>query len=383
MRWKGIVMLLLLLISVFLAGCWDYLEIERLTFVLGIGVEQIEPDFDMTIEAIKAGGGAQGSNLQSVVLTNKGQTFFSTGRLLTNLAGKRLFWAHAKVFIVSEDVARRGMVQAIELAVRDPDIRTSILVFVAKDCTVEEIYQSKPPVALSVTEHIVDLVELRHRVPVSFPQEIWQFRISLAESGVSAVLPAIQLVHEGVDKVPVLEGSAIFKGEQMVGWLDGQETRFFALLMNETDRGPVVIPSLIHGQRGNLTYQIEYNQVKIRPVVEGDQLGMAIDLKLQIDLSESGTLRLDFDDSSVIKALEEEFCVAVKGQIQSLLQKIQREYNTDVFGFGRLLKRKHPEIWRVHANDWDEVFKHLKVTVNVDAEIVSTGILSKAIHLRN
>ncbi len=383
MKRKALRMALLCLISVSLLGCWDYVEIERLNFVLGIGLEQIEPDFDVIIEVVKAAGGFQQTKLQPVVLANKGQTFSSTARALTNPAGKRLFWAHAKVFIVSEEVARRGVVQAIELAIRDVDIRTSMLVFVAKDCTVEEIYHSKPSFANSVTEHIVELVDQRLRVPVTFPQEMWQFRKALAESGVSAFLPAIQLVQEGEDEVPVLEGSALFKGEQMVGWLDGQETRFFALLRNEVDRGLMVIPTFVQGQRGDLTYQIEHNQVKIRPTVEGDQLGMVIDLNLRLDLSESGTLRLNFDDPKVIKSLEERVNIAVSGQTQSLLQKIQREYNTDVLGFGLLLKRKHPNVWRAFAHNWDEVFKQLEVTVNVNAKIVSTGIISEAIHLRN
>lgn len=383
MRRKIVWINLICLFSVFLVGCWDYIEIERLDFVLGVGLDQIEPSFDLILEVMKTEGGPQQTKLEPIILTTKGETFFSSGRSLSNLSGKRLFWSHAKLFIVSEEVARQGILQALEFAIRDPDLRTSILLFVAKDCTVEEIYHSKAPFASSITEHIVGNVEFRPRIPVFFPQEAWQFRIALAESGLSGTLPTIQLVQEGTDQVAVLEGTALFKGEKMVGWLNGQETRLFGLLKNEQDRGPLVIHSSITGQRGDLTYEIQHNRVKIKPVIEGDQLTMILDLELQLDLSESGSIRVDFKDVQVIKSLEEEFNVAVAGEIHELLWKAQKEYNADVIGFGLLLKRTHPNVWRACSDGWDEIFRNLEVAVNVRGKIISTGVLSTAIHLRD
>ncbi len=162
---KNIRPVFIILICLLLSGCWDHLELETLDFVLGLGVDAVEPDFDIITELVKVKGGAQETEFEPVVLTTKGRTFFTSGRSLTKPAGIRMRWAHAQVFIVSEEAARENMLAAIELIMRDPDVRTSILLMVAKDCTVHEIFTSKPPITDFVSDHLRNLVELRDRIP--------------------------------------------------------------------------------------------------------------------------------------------------------------------------------------------------------------------------
>ncbi len=378
---KRIPLLFMIVTCLLLVGCWDHLELETLDFVLGAGVEEVEPDFDIVVELIKVKGG-QETEFEPVVLTTKSRSFFTSGRSLTKPAGIRIRWAHAQVFIVSEKVAREGILPAIELIMRDPDVRTSILLMVAKDCTVQEIFTSKPPITDVVSDHLRNLVELRDRIPFFYSRKLWEFRKTLALSGINGVLPTVQLVQEGEDKVPVLDGSAVFKGCEMVGWLSGLESRIFAMVMGELDRGSLVVKTEVGGERGEITYEIKGNQVKITPLIEGPRLGFSIALRLQVDLPELGSLDIEYEDPKVEKALEKEINILVQGQILNLIEKVQREYKADIFGFGILLKQRHPSIWRKYAGNWDDTFAALDITAEVSSRIVSTGVLSKPLRMR-
>lgn len=379
---KPIAILLILIVCSFLPGCWDQVELESLNFVLGVGVDQIDPDFEFVTEISKVTG-AQDTEFEPVVLSTKGSTLFTTGRALTKPAGIRLRWAHAQVFIVAEEVARQDILPAIEFIMRDPDVRTSILLFITKDCTVEEVFHSKPPIADSVSDHLRNLVELRDRIPFFYSRRIWEFRQALALSGIDAVLPTVQLVQEGEEEIPVIDGSALFKGCQMVGWIDGAESRIFAMLMGERDRGPLQVETKVEGQKGPIIYEIRGNQIKTTPLVKkGEALGMSIELELQLDLSELGSLDIEYEIPQVESALEEEINLLVQGQILDLIHKVQTEYQTDVFGFGLLLKQRHPSIWRLYEGDWERAFAQLDIRVEVRSRIISTGILSKPLRMR-
>lgn len=381
MKKNAVAILFLIIASLLLVGCWDHIELELRNFVLGAGVDELDPDFDIVTEIIKVKGG-QEAEITPVVLTTKGRTFFSSGRALTNPAGIRLFWAHARVFIVSEEVARQGILPAIEMILRDPDIRTSILLFVAKDCSVEDVFKSKPPITDSVSDHLLNMAELREQVPVFYVRQLWEFRIAMAESGINGVLPAVQLVQESKDKVPILEGSALFKGDRMVGWIDGEESRILAMLAAENDRGPLVVETEIGGEKGQITYEMRGNQTTITPVVNGERLGMHIQMQLQLDLSELGSLDIEYEDQAIESALENQINGLIEGQIQALIDKCQKDLQTDVFGFGLRLKRRHPDVWRSVADSWDHVFSNLEISAEVKSRIISTGVLSKPLRMR-
>ena len=147
-------LLSLLLVTALLTGCWDHIEIEALEFAFGLGVDQVEPDYVVVVEMVKTSGGGQQAEVEPLVLATKGKSVSAAGRSLSNPAGLRAFWPHAYVFLMSEQVAREGIVPAVENIVRSRYIRSTVWVFITKDCTAEEVFKSKPPAANSVSEHL-------------------------------------------------------------------------------------------------------------------------------------------------------------------------------------------------------------------------------------
>ncbi|NLJ81351.1 MAG: Ger(x)C family spore germination protein [Firmicutes bacterium] len=364
-----------------LTGCWDYRELEFIDFVLGIGIDQVEPDFKLVAEVIKVEG-VQETEFAPEVLTTGGRTFLSSARSLEKEAGIRLFWAHAQVLIIGEEVARREVLPAVEFAIRDPEFRTSLLLFVAKECSAEDIFKSKSPIANSISDHLRNVAEFHRRVPTCFIQKLWEFRQTLQMDGISAVLPTIRLLGEGPDQIPVLEGSAAFRQGQMVGFLDGEETRIYSLLKGKTDRGPLVVEWEGDSEKGKITYVIRSNQVRIKAVEQEKRPKISIDVELGVELMELGSLTPDFEDPAVLSELERGIGAEIEGQIKNLITKAQTEFKSDIFGFGLRLKQRIPKIWRLYEEDWEQVFSDLEVDVQVLGRLVATGVLSKPLRMR-
>jgi spore germination protein KC len=62
-----------------------------------------------------------------------------------------------------------------------------------------------------------------------------------------------------------------------------------------------------------------------------------------------------------------------------LLDKVQHEMKTDIFGFGESIHRAYPEVWDKLKDNWDEEFASLQVTFIPDSKIMDLGQNLKSI----
>ncbi len=381
---KNMMMIMVLVcIALSLTGCWDYTEIEKLDFVLGAGVDQLEPDLVVVAEMVKNSGSGQEIEVEQLVMSTKGRSLSSSARALSNPAGRIVYWPHAQVYLISEEVAQDGILPAIEYVIRSRYVRTTVHLFVTKNCTVEEVFKSKPPFNDTVSEHLESVLQMQAIVAGFFPQQVWQFTSDLTSEGISATVPTIQLVHNRGELAPIVEGTAVFKMDQMVGWLDGDESQIFALLKGLYQNAYFVMDTRTSNGVFPITYETISNNVAVKPIVEGEKGSVSIELNLKLNVVEIGAAGIDFKDEAQVRSIEEQISHTLNRRIKDLLSKIQVEYNSDVLGFGQLFRRKEPDIWRRHGDDWDDYLRDLSVDVTVRCTIILTGLSSEPIVVRN
>lgn len=383
MKSTAVKVFLLLLILLLLVGCWDYAEIDRLEFVYGLGVDYEESDFVVVAEMIMAGQGSDEQEFEPVILSTRADSLSSADRAMSNPAGMGVFYPHVQVFLVSEEVARAGVLPAIEHIVRGRDVRSTIPFLVTKDCTVEDVFNSEPPFVNSVGEHLNGLVQIHGIIPVFYPQQLWEFTKDLLAIGISGTAPTVQLVHESGDLVPIVKGTAVFKLDRMVGWLNGEESDILALLKGLPQTGRFVMDTKIGEETYPITYEIAGNAVEMSPEVDGDSVTMKVGLELEFDIAEVGTAEISFHDSSIVSSMEEQLAHTFNRRTRELIGKIQREYNSDILGFGQMIRRQEPNMWRKHSEDWDTHLGRLNVDVEVLSRIVLTGVRPEPLVPRN
>ncbi len=81
----------------------------------------------------------------------------------------------------------------------------------------------------------------------------------------------------------------------------------------------------------------------------------------------------DLSTPEMIEKLNSAKAGAIKAEMEKALQKM-RQLETDVVGFGALLKRSEPKIFREVADRWPEIFVQIPVEIHVKANIRRTGM---------
>jgi Ger(x)C family germination protein len=65
----------------------------------------------------------------------------------------------------------------------------------------------------------------------------------------------------------------------------------------------------------------------------------------------------------------------VHSMCQQTINKMQLEYGADVFQFKKILKSKEPAYWKNISHQWDLIYPHAEVNINVDVSLQLIGIV--------
>lgn len=320
----------------------------------------------ITIEVVKITGNGEVS-YEPIHIESHGESFFEAARKAITKEGKRIYWSHAKVVIISQDIAKEDASKYLDFLFRDAEIRDNTWLLVSTEKTAGEILHSKGMFKSIVSFQLDDIMRSQKSI-ARFPFiELFEFFDSLSNKQVSPVLPTVHLIEYEGEKTPRIGGTAIFKDRKIIAVLDEENTKCMLWLRDEIKGGLAVIKD-IAGTGDDVTLEIYKSKSKITPVIQDGVLKMKVDIDLDVSIGEiSGTT--DFISSAgkqkLIKAAKEK----IEKDINNMYAIVRDKYNADVFGFGRRIEMKMPDVWNQIKDDWDKFFAELELDVNINVKI--------------
>ncbi len=81
------------------------------------------------------------------------------------------------------------------------------------------------------------------------------------------------------------------------------------------------------------------------------------------------------DDQEQVTKLEQAVEKKLKKEIDTTINKVQKEYKTDVFELGKVFHNEYPGYWKQIADDWEEVFPTVDIKVSVNVEVKDSVLL--------
>ena len=418
MKRASAIILLVLLVALFLTGCWDRIDIESRAYILGIAIDKYPPHpgekekndseaaspqeeekfekmelhagdrkYAMTIQipilkkaqTVSAGtgsGGGGGEGSSTWEITQIGSSFISMNREILSRTNLIPYYEHLQVIIISEDVARQGIEDVLDFFVRDQEMRRRVKLFVSPG-EAKSILDVKPR-----TEDF-SAMYLAH-IPMNSTKNSRMVHevdlgqvINYIHQGYDFVLPRVEATKDEIKT----SGAAVFKKHKMVGWLSELEVEAFKFIVNRF-LGGIIVTEISEemaaetGENGLMSLEVLRTKTEITPITEGKNPSLRIDIKVEgnyaeeINIHTHGRLRKEF----LIKA-EKQFAKEIENLCKKTIRKVQQEYEADIFHFEHIFRTKKPAYWKQVEKHWEVIFPELEVDVNVEVEIVLTGII--------
>ncbi|MDN5301393.1 MAG: spore germination protein [Thermoanaerobacteraceae bacterium] len=373
----------LCLVLLILSGCWNNRDLSELNMVTALGIERSEDGKVLVtvqvvepaaIQSTASGKGKGGGEQPKPVFTvsYKGETVFDALRSMLSQVDKRLFLSTTQVLILGERLSKDGIVGVLDFFQRDHEVEYEMDVLVAKDTTPTELLQIEndidpiPAVYIKKTvENTVSRAKVKRTMLIDLIKDI----------GNSGRQPVIGQITKAGEKVVRTEGAAAFKDGKLVGWLGPYATRGFLFATDKVKSAIVNIPA----DDGKISMEIIRSKGKVDIKFEnGKPALLTVQISLEANVGEyEGEGKLASPDA--LHKLEEILGEEIKKEIGMAIKLAQKEYSSDIFGFGEQIHKYHPQYWKKVENNWDDVFSNLPVEIKVDAEVRRTGVIKDPI----
>ena len=262
---------------------------------------------------------------------------------MSKLQGKlprEIFWGQCKVFIFGENLAKQGIQEQMDFLLRHPQPRERANVFVSEG---------------KAKAHL-DLVPNLERYSAEVIRELSNQRIGMQTTikdldemltGVAqaAVIPYLKIGKQKKSdgktiKYIYIDGSAVFRKDQMIGTITESETRGILWLRNEMQGYTISVK--IEDEEGLVSLNPVSARVKLIPQIHQDQWKMIVNIDTEGAIVQNET-KLNFLDPTLLKKVESAYQKVIKNRIQDVLNHVQHKMKVDILEFAEIFHRKYPK----------------------------------------
>lgn len=397
---KKLGMLTVFLISpLFLSACWDSYELEERANILGLAVDlgnmneideipkvtHIEGETPASVEdtiykvtaqiavpgKIKLGpegGTGEGSEKTAWVLETYGHTMKDALANMQQQLAEKLYLGHLQIIVVSEDIAKQGIIDISDYLRRDIEVRRTAWMIISEG-DAHSILKVAPPIetvpALYLAETLNNAVRFG-KLPEEYLGKFW---INLSDIGVDAILPIVKPINN--DRIFV-SGLSYFKEEKMAGTMLPLEIGAYLAMIGEAKGGYSFMVSLddavyiLNSQKRSSVIQVD---------LQNGTPTAAIDIHIDSELDEEindGRL-----DEKKIKEIEKEANAFLEKDVLLNLIKRLQDDQSDILGIGARIRAEYSDYWKREVKtteQWKKIYKEMNIKVKIHTQIRRTGM---------
>lgn len=384
---KVVNLLSIVFILISLVGCKPYLkgrtEIDDLTFIKVIAFDKAKKgNIRVTTSAknvsLQTGGGASSQPSKSKNMTVEGKTVFDAIRNLNLFSEKQPFFGHTEFILISEEIAKQGLLECIDFMTRDHELRLNSRVYIVKGMSAQSFLEKSGKGELFIGDRLSHLEEASDNLSLSTKVSLAEVMFILDKSYLSLYIPSIEmkksLLKSEKNKMDVyLDGFGIFNGDKLTEFLSHDEVRGLIWLRNLNQGGIIVVKD----KKGeNVSMEIMESKTKIEPLIKKNgKLKATIKIDLNSNIGEIFG-REDIFNKSNLEYIEKKQNETVQRMILNVIQEA-KESELDFIGLGTHFYQKYPTVWEKYEKEWGKRVVKIDFDVQVNSNIMRSYQLNE------
>ena len=405
---KKIIILIFLLIFLLLLSNNIFYEedIDHLAYVIAIGIDKGEKEklkISFQISIPESGSSDSGSSDSSsskskdtTITTVECSSLDSGINLANGYISKELNLSHCKILAISEELAKDGISDYIYTAINSIELRPNCNFIICKNSCMEFLEKSKPDLENLTAQYYEVATTASKYSSYTSDINIVDFFLNLTDTfgEACAILGSTSnkekrgnlmagetnietSSRDSKDWNIEILGLAVFKGDKLVGELDGFETTAYLILTNKLKKSIIAIPDPNDNNK-TIDLQIKLNKKTDNKVtLKGDFPYISSNVYISSNILSMSSKKNYLDEKELIK-LENLANDYIKDLILKYFEKTSKKYNSDVAGIGKHAV-KYFLIWDKWTDyNWLDKYKNAIFDVNVNTKVNSSYLLLKS-----
>ncbi|ETT56163.1 MULTISPECIES: Ger(x)C family spore germination protein [unclassified Paenibacillus] len=372
-------LIMLLLSSILLTGCWDRTEINDLAIVLATGVDYQEGQAQLTAQIFiprkggggsESGGAGEGASGVTMIRTAEGDNIAEALNRLQRKVARHMFWGQCEVIVISEEAGKQGLREYIDFLLRYPQFREHAYVFSSQE-SAKDILALLDPLERSTSESLREMANMNLGTRVT----LLELSQSIQGASGSAVLTRILIAppepKDGPNATtPLLKGISLYKHGRYALTVKEPVSLGVLLMINELNN--IIIPVKLDQQKGTFSIQPTSITTTLTPRIVNREWLMKIRIVAKGEVV-MNTTDANLTDPVKMIELNQAWEDKLKELAQQALHMSQKEQKTDFFRFADTFRRHYPQEWKKKKDQWEAMYPQLQVDVSAKTSITGNG----------
>ena len=408
-----VICLLLVISLLMLTSCYDQREIDDMAYPIAMGLDVGHANvLRMTVQlaaplaiggggAGESGGGGGGGGGKPVsVITLDTPSIYSGLNMVNNIISKEINMSHAKVIVISKELAEKGVNKYIQAMMRGREFRPDMFVVVTNDPPdvylkeVSSVLESNPAKYYELLlgkdyssyypetrisdfhnafecdgiEPIALLTGINPKKSVDELNEIQKVGSSFQDEGnyEAGNVPVISELEN------VAMGAAVFRKGKMIGTLNGIESVCYRMVTGKYSHAYWTIPDVYYSDNVVVMRVDQRKRPKIIVEIEDGRPVITVELDLEGDFT---SIQSGQEYEEYPEVIENKIRETIRQNIVSFLKKTAEEFDSDICGFGKHMKRMFLTLREWEEFDWLSHYRNSEFNVEVEFRVRRTGLL--------
>jgi len=378
-------LLLAIFLSLISAGCWNKKEPKDLAIAESVLYDRTADGCRIVTEFMDLKGSSEKeSKASNTTVISQGSTYRDAVTNSANSINKTIYGGHVYVRFLSEATARQGIAGLLDFVLRDHLTDETPLIMVVKGDDPVSIYQCDTGLSDSVGVYIKgsSVSQTKATSTSVFPTTLNFVKdfLSDAKQPVAGVVNIVSAEEEKPSGNPdggsssgksgriLVEGLAAFRDDKLVGFFNAEETRAYNIILGEVRTAVISVPFL----NSYVVCEVTKAAADITAKIENNGFTFNVKIKASMRILANATEE-DISEADATTKIEKAFNEYLLPQIASAVEKAQREFKSDIFGFGKSVHKQYPDEWKKIRKEWDDIFSKSAVTISVESSVYQTG----------
>ena len=382
-------LLFLFILFFMLTGCSDYKELNNIAIISSISIDKNGDNYIIGALVANSRNPAE-SNTEATagnaVYEVESNSIAGALQKLDSILPKKIYLGHLGVVIISEDVAKEGVINITDYFFRNPETtkRFYLIMTEGKDKASDVLKMLSPLESFPFQNIRLNIENASSSGALSHNLTFSKFLEMYLKKGSDPFLPTIEIVGDikkgsstkslessDISFYIKLKGIAIFKDDKFITYANIDESRGINLAIGNVN------DAVINTKLNDKDVIVNVSNIKTKKKVKLDKHPIYyIEVKGTGDIEEidSGTNLYNNKNINIIKKKTEQ---EIKNLITKGINKAFR-YKSDPLEFGNMLYKKNPKFYN-SIDNWNDYLNKLEINIDVDINIQNKGSIKQTI----
>lgn len=367
--------ILLLLFILFLGGCYNYKELNKIGIVSSISIDKKDNEYLVGAQVMNIKNKDDTTFSNVIVFESKGKTIEEALRRMTEKSDKKLYGGHLGKLVLSEEVSRESIIDVIDLFQRLPEIKDEFTITISKNIEANKVIKimtSSGSIPADYVKSTIDSADLESAL--TYSSKLDEFVSYYLKKYIDPVVSVIEVKNYDDSSMKtsnkettypktkiILNNIAITHNGKLEKYLNNDETIGYNFIRNNINQ--MIIPIKCDKNYASISILNSKTKNKVKKIDNKYIIYLNIDVNASIN--EYNCVK-DLDNKDTIISLQNKTEKKIKDYITKVLDI---KSNSEFLGLRRFIFLEYPK----YNNE------EYKVNTKVNVNISSTGDIRNSI----